>query len=81
MIGPSTAESPMTGPNTANADCCSAGANVSRMIPNPWGMSSAAAPPCASRHAISISGDTANAQATEAITNPIAPITNRRLRP
>ena len=81
MIGPSTADSPMTGPNTANADCCSEGANVSRMIPNPCGISSAAAPPCASRQAISISGETANAHAIDAITNPIAPSTNRRLRP
>ena len=80
-IGPSTADSPITGPKIANAVPCSEGANASRMIPNPWGIKSAAAPPCASRQAISISGEDANAHAIDAITNPIAPSTNMRLRP
>jgi hypothetical protein len=81
MIGPSTADSPITGPKMANAEPCSPGANTSRRMPKPCGMRSAAAAPWARRQPMSISGLTANAHAVEARTKPIAPMTNRRLRP
>ena len=64
-----------------NALVISPGAKTSWMIPRPWGINIAAAVPCASRHAISIVGSTANAHASEETTKPTAPSTNSRLRP
>src|ERR1019366_1264084 len=67
MIGPSTAERPMTGPNKASADPRSAGAKMSRMIPRPWGISSAAAAPCASRRRRDEAGGADHEQALAAV--------------
>ena len=80
-IGPSTADRPITGPNTVNAFCRSAPTNASRTIPSPCGISSAAAAPWARRKPISISGLCANAHAIDAATKPSEPSTNSRLRP
>ena len=44
-------------------------------------MSIAAAKPWAIRHPMSISEDTENAHASDAATNPSAPMMNSRLRP
>ena len=81
MIGPSTAESPMTGPKTAKARPCSAGGKTSRMMPRPCGMRSAAAKPWARRQPISMAGLTDRAAASEAAAKLADPVTNRRLRP
>jgi hypothetical protein len=45
MMGPSIADNPITGPNTANALPCSSVPKTSLMIPRPCGISSAAAAP------------------------------------
>ena len=80
-IGPSTADPPITGPNTVNAFPSSLGSNTSCMIPRPCGISKAAEAPWASRQLISIAESTANAQASDEATNPSEPKMNSRLRP
>ena len=81
MIGPSTADNPMTGPKTAKAVPSSARGKTSRMMPRPCGMSSAAAAPCARRQPISIAGLTASAAASDATAKPAEPEHEHPLAP
>ena len=81
MIGPSTADSPITGPKMPKAEPSSSVEKVARMMPRPCGISSAAANPCTNRNEISIGVPVANPQASDASTKPNAPMTNNRLRP
>ena len=53
MIGPSTAASPMIGPNGMNAFCRSSGWNDCFTIASPWGIITAPKSPCRTRNAIS----------------------------
>ena len=79
--GPSTVESPMAGPNAANALPISAGPKMSRIRPNVWGIITAAARPCRTRPPISDSDDQATEQSTEEATKPTSPAISIRLRP
>jgi hypothetical protein len=78
MIGPSTAEAPMTGPNALNTRGSCSRENVRRRMPMPWGISSAPKPPCTSRPAISMAGSADRPHQSEARVNPAMPIRNIR---
>ena len=80
-IGPQTADSPSTGPNAPKAAASSDAGKIILITPKPCGIITAPSAPCRIRLAISISGDWANAHATELSVNPAAPSRNIRLRP
>ena len=81
MIGPSTADRPMTGPNVPQTLPISEGGNRSFMRPKPWGSIIAPNTPCSTRDPISMSGDCATAHDSEASVKPPIPTSSIRLRP
>ena len=81
MIGAATADSPMTGPNRAKAFVISSSAKTSLIIPKPCGIRTAPNAPCSARVAISICGETASAESSEAPVKPAIPIMKSRRRP
>jgi hypothetical protein len=81
MIGAATADSPITGPKSANAFVTSSSAKTSLIIPKPCGIRTAPNAPCSARVAINIAGETASADRADATVNPAIPIMNRRRRP
>jgi hypothetical protein len=80
-IGPSIADSPITGLNTANALPISCGSNRSLIRPKTCGSMTAPASPAAARAAISSPEVAAAAQAAEAAMKTAIPISRTRLRP
>jgi hypothetical protein len=80
-IGPSTAESPISGPKMPQAFLISSPGKRSLVSPKPCGIITAPDAPCSSRATISISGDTAVAQASEVSVKPAIPASSTRLRP
>ena len=81
MTGPSTVDSPITGPSAAKALPICAGGNRSRIRPKHCGIISAADSPCSTRAATSTPGVQAVEQATEASTKPASPMSSTRRRP
>ena len=81
MTGPSTVESPITGPNAANALPICWGGNRSRISPKVCGTINAAERPWAARAPTSTSPDQANEQNAEDSTKPTSPSSSIRLRP
>ena len=79
--GPSTALSPITGPNRPNALPISSGGKTWRMIPKPCGIRSAANRPWTRRAAISVPVVGASPHSTDEAVKPATPIRNRRRRP
>ena len=57
------------------------GANISLIMPRPWGRTIAPSRPCSTRELMSISGDCATAHSSDAAVNPAVPMRNIRLRP
>ena len=80
-IGPSTAETPMTGPNAVNAPRSCSRENAAMRMLMPCGISRAPNPPCTSRPAISMTGSTDRPHQREAAVNPAMPIRNMRRLP
>ena len=81
MIGPRTADRPMTGPKKPNALPISSSGKTCFKIPKPWGIMIAAKTPWISRVAISMPGLWAAPQSALASVKPATPRMNRRRRP
>ena len=80
-IGPSTAASPMIGPNGMNAFCRSSGWKDCFTMASPCGIITAPNAPCSTRKAISAPAVGASAESSDATVNPAMPMMNIRRRP